>query len=103
MDNYFSKLALSDDRTYRISRHLLFWFLCWVFMGFIYGFFYISENRYHYLALSFLEALIYLPQHLILSYGIIYFLLPHYIFKGKYWQGIIGVFILILLVSFLSP
>ncbi len=70
-------------------------------MGFIYGFLYVLQDDFRYL--SFLEAFIYLPQHMILSYGIIYFVLPKYIFKDKYWQGIAAVFILILLVSILSP
>lgn len=103
MDTFFSNFALSEDRRYRFGRHFLFWFLCWVFMGFIYGFFHIGENRLHYLSLSYLEALLYLPQHILLSYGIIYFILPHYIFKGKYWPGIAGILVLIVLVALLSP
>ena len=103
MDTFFSKLALSDQRLFRLGRHFLFWFLCWAFMGFIYGFLYVSEHRLQYFALSFLESFLYLPQHILLSYGIIYFILPHYIFKGRYWQGIAGVLLLIVLVAFLSP
>jgi len=103
MDTFFSKLALSDQQPFRFGRHFLFWFLCWAFMGFIYGFLYVAEHRLQYFALSFLESFLYLPQHILLSYGIIYFILPHYIFKGRYWQGIAGVFFLIVLVAFLSP
>jgi Histidine kinase len=103
MDSFFSRLALSDHQRYRLGRHFLFWFLCWAFMGFIYGFLYTGENRIQYFALSYLEALLYLPQHMLLSYGIIYFILPQYIFKGRYWPGIGGVLVLILMVSFLSP
>jgi sensor histidine kinase YesM len=102
MEHFFSSLALSNDRYYRFGRHLLFWILCWLFMGFIYGFYYHSENRPHFLR-SYLESLLYLPQHILLSYGIIYFILPAYIFKGKYWQAIMGVLILIVVVSCLSP
>jgi LytS/YehU family sensor histidine kinase len=72
-------------------------------MGFIYGFHYATQTNMPSLALSYLEALLYLPQHVFLSYGIIYFILPNYIFKGKYWSGIAGVLILILVVAFLSP
>jgi len=39
----------------------------------------------------------------LLSYGIIYFILPIFIFKGKYWQAIMGVFILIAGAACLSP
>ncbi|MBA4057304.1 MAG: hypothetical protein C0490_21500, partial [Marivirga sp.] len=100
MDTFFSKFVLSDNGWYRLGRHFLFWFICWAFMGVIYGLLYISEGfRY----LSFLEAVIYLPQHMILSYGIIYYILPKYIFKDRYWAGIAGVLILILIVALLSP
>jgi len=72
-------------------------------MGFIYGFYYHGETRATHFLRSYLESLIYLPQHMLLSYGIIYFILPAYIFKGKYWQAIMSVFILIVGVGFLSP
>ncbi len=100
MDAFFTKFVLSDERRFRWGRHFLFWFICWAFMGFIYGFLYILD-KFNFL--SFLEALIYLPQHMLLSYGIIYYILPEYIFKGRYWRGIAGVLILILIVAFLSP
>ncbi len=103
MDSFFERFALSDERNYRISRHFFFWFTCWVFMGFIYGFPYFSEDKGSFFALAYFEAILYLPQHMILSYGIIYFILPKFIFKGQYWSGIAAVLILILLVSLLSP
>lgn len=80
----------------------MFWFLSWVFMGFIYSFLY-RQNQSLYFTQSYLEALLFLPQHMLLSYGIIYFILPYYIFDGKYWTGIICILILIILVASLSP
>jgi Histidine kinase len=103
MDTFFSKLALSHQQPFRFGRHLLFWFLCWVFMGLIYGFLYVGEHRIQYFTLSFLESFLYLPQHILLSYSIIYFILPHYIFKGRYWPAIAGVLLLVVLIAFLSP
>jgi len=46
--------------TLQVGPHFLFWFLCWAFMGFIYGFLHTGENRIQYFALSYLEALLYL-------------------------------------------
>ena len=103
MDTFFSKFVLSEDRGYRISRHFLFWFLSWVFMGFIYSFLYEGQNQSQYFTQSYLDALLFLPQHMLLSYGIIYFILPYYIFDGKYWTGIICILILIIVVASLSP
>lgn len=103
MDTFFSKLALSNDRPYRIGRHFLFWFVCWAFMGFIYGFMFIATNQRDYVALSYFEAILYLPQHMLLSYGIMYFILPKYITNEKYWAALGATLILIFVVAFMSP
>src|SRR5688572_13083309 len=103
MEGFFAKLALSDRRHYKLGRHFLFWLACWLFMGFIYGFYYSGKNYDLPFPFSYLESLIYLPQHIILSYGIIYFILPAFILKGKYARAIAGVILLIVAVAFLSP
>src|SRR5688572_6862360 len=103
MEEFFAKLALSDLRYYKLSRHFLFWLVCWLFMGFIYGFYYAGRNYILPFPFSYLESLIYLPQHMILSYGIIYFILPLFIQKGKYAYAIVTVGLLIVAVAFLSP
>jgi DNA-binding LytR/AlgR family response regulator len=103
MDNFFSRLVLSDTWRNRFARHVLFWLACWVFMGFIYGFLYSNERQQPDFIRSYLESLIYLPQHMLLSYGIIYFVLPNYIFKNRYWAGVAGIFIMILLAAMSSP
>lgn len=72
-------------------------------MGFIYGFYSSGGNNKTNFSTSYVESLIYLPQHMLLSYGIIYLILPRYIFKGKYWQGIVGVILLIITVAVMSP
>src|SRR5687768_8509476 len=103
MDGFFAKLALSDQRHYKLGRHFLFWLACWLFMGFIYGFYYSGRNYDLPFPISYLESLIYLPQHMILAYGIIYLILPAFILRGKYGQAIAGVILLIVAVAFLSP
>jgi sensor histidine kinase YesM len=102
MEQFFSRLALSDQQQYKLGRHVLFWLVCWLFMGFIYGF-HNTNNKNTDFLFSYLESLAYLPQHMLLSYGIIYAILPHFIFKGKYGRGIFSVILLILFVAFLSP
>lgn len=103
MDDFFSRFVLSNKATYRFGRHFLFWFVCWAFMGFIYGFLYIATFRYSNLTLSYIESLLFLPQHIVLSYGIIYFVLPNYILKGRYWAGLAGCIAFILIAAGLSP
>ncbi|HEX6224375.1 MAG TPA: histidine kinase [Chryseolinea sp.] len=104
MDKYFAKLALSDQRYYKAGRHILFWLACWLFMGFIYGFYYAGRGDSSLsFPFSYLESLIYLPQHMTLAYGIIYVILPLFILKGKYGHAIAGVIFLVVGVAFLSP
>lgn len=104
MDRFFTNLVLSDDLGSRIGRHTLFWVIAWAFQGFIYGFFFVADDpTYLTFAISFTESLMYLPQHMFLSYSIIYFVLPTYIFKGRYWTGIVFIFGLIVIAAFFSP
>jgi hypothetical protein len=103
MENFFSQLVLSDDTGYRTGRHFLFWMAAWAFQGFIYGFYFVNGDPVNHFSISFIESAIFLPQHIMLSCGIIYFLLPQFIFKGKYWQGFLGVVILIVVAAILSP
>lgn len=103
MDTFFTRLALSDERRYRLGRHFLFWFVCWAFMGFIYGFMNVVTNQPEYVALSYFEAILYLPQHILLSYGIMYFILPNYITKERYWEALVATLILIFIAAFMSP
>jgi sensor histidine kinase YesM len=103
MDNFFSRLVLSDRWSCRIARHTLFWLCCWAFMGFIYGFLYVDEAQQPQFLRSYIESLVYLPQHILLSYGIIYYALPFYIFKNRYWAGISIIIVLVIVAAVSSP
>lgn len=103
MDNFFSRLVLSEAWRYRIGRHLLFWLSCWAFMGFIYGFLYVNEAQQPQFFRSYVESFFYMPQHIVLSYGIIYFVLPKFIFKNRYWSGILMIIVLVIIAAITSP
>lgn len=103
MDPFFTRLVLSDDLRLRLGRHLLFWIASWIYQGFLYGFLYVDGPSTQTFIVSFSEALIYLPQHVFLSYSIIYFILPRFIFKSHYWTGLFAIFILIILTALISP
>jgi sensor histidine kinase YesM len=103
MDAFFTRLVLSNDFNPRVSRHLLFWTLAWIYQGLLYSFLYVDGPSYQTFAISFSEALIYLPQHIFLSYSIIYFVLPLFIFRSQYWTGIFIIFVLIIITALISP
>lgn len=99
MDSFFSKFVLANERGYRFGRHFFFWFACWLFQAILYGFHYPPDFRF----VSYAESLFFLPQHIFLSYSIIYFVLPFFILKEKYWMGLLAVITLIIITAFFSP
>jgi sensor histidine kinase YesM len=100
MELFLSNFVLSNKLPYRLGRHTLFWLVCLIFFGFIYGSFWRFENINH--AHAFVEALIFLPMHIFMSYLIIYFLLPRYLFTGKYFSLLIGIIVLVPLTAIIS-
>lgn len=98
-----NKLIFSDERKYRIRRHLLFWLSWGIYLAIVRQFLPINlksaehfPNPIQSLAQSFLSLL---PQALFV-YPLLYFLLPRYIFTGKYLKATLwGVVIIFLMIS----
>jgi len=98
MESILSQLVLSDRRGFRIGRHVLFWFVCWVFFGIIYGNFWRAPSYSELnMSISFIEALFFLPSHMFLTYSIIYFLIPRFLYSERYGALFVGVLVCILL------
>ncbi len=75
----------SDERKYRIRRHLAFWITWWLFQGFLYSFLLINEAYFwQRLPTALLDSLIFLTAHMFLSYSLMYFVIPRYVLKEKY-------------------
>jgi sensor histidine kinase YesM len=103
MNDFFTRLVLSGDRSVRIGRHLLFWLFAWSFQGVIYAFLFPNIHDPMTFVISFAESMLYLPMHMFLSYSVSYFVLPQLMFKGKYWAGFLSVIALMVVTAFLSP
>lgn len=103
MSHTFSTLALSDEYRWRIARHLVFWLFCYVFFALLYSSAWMGpapdSGR---LSLSLIENAIFLPLHIFLSYSIIYFLFPKYLFKGKYYHLAVGTAVMIVITAGLN-
>ncbi|HWA35605.1 MAG TPA: hypothetical protein VG737_15795, partial [Cyclobacteriaceae bacterium] len=101
VETFLSDFVWSNRSGYRIARHAVFW-LCWlVFQALIYGGFGRGANGNPFYV-SIVDAAIFTPIHMFLSYAIIYFLFPQYVFKGKYFTAIVGFVVLILFTAALS-
>jgi sensor histidine kinase YesM len=94
----------SDKLKYRVRRHLAFWLFWGVFQGFLYSFIWIDLSRgyLHYLGEAMIESMIYLTAHIFLSYTLIYFVVPRYLLKQRYWATAIWVISLFLITAGIS-
>lgn len=78
-------LVFSNNPRYRIARHSLFWLL-WILYYTVFGVLYWANK--HPLSNSFFSCLIEVtlstPLDMVFCYAIIYYLLPKYLYKGRY-------------------
>lgn len=107
MSSFLTSFIYSSERRWRISRHMSFWIAYVIFATILYGSKGLgatqnSAEQLQILGLAFVEAIFFLPIHILFSYGLIYLLIPRFLFKGEYVQLFLGTFILMLLVAVLS-
>ncbi|GAA4469303.1 histidine kinase [Nibrella saemangeumensis] len=112
MQLFDQQFVFSTQPWYRLARHSLFWLVVMLYFGLLYGIFPLRHYLNHGLepvkallisyAWSSLEAAIYMPNHMVLTYGILYLLLPHYLYKGQYLSMFAGVLLLGVLAAFVS-
>ena len=100
-----NKFIFSDERKYRIKRHLFFW----GFWGFYFGMVrelnprYLIENgHFPNFFKTMGEAFLFLLPQAVLVYPLLYFILPRYVFNGKYIKASLWIFVFLLLTVFVS-
>lgn len=72
-----------------IGLHILFWVLIVFYFAWGFGFQTVGPR------IAFLNALFFLPGHMIMVYGLLYFLVPKYLLQQKFWHFLVGFLILI--------
>ncbi len=94
-------IAFSDDRSVRWKRHFFFWLvvLLYHFARISMMFPVINKNSF----LSLLELTFFwgLILNIFFSYSIVYYLIPKYFKKKKYWQFAVGIVLVFLIMQFL--
>lgn len=94
----------SNERRYRLTRHITFW-LCWIiFAGCVQLTGYTPMTWRQIVIFQSVRVLTRLPLHLIFCYFTVYFLVPRFIQKGKYKQFVLFFslsFLLLLEISYL--
>jgi hypothetical protein len=101
MSLFAKQFVFSDAPKHRLGRHLAFWVVWWLFFTVIYGSRpvgaggpYLLGYRTAYVFAA-LEALLFLPGHMMFSYVITYVLIPWFLLRGKYVWFFVGLLILI--------
>ena len=95
----------SDERKYRLQRHIIFWVSWWLFQTFIYSFSPAIELNTGYLkrlTLSSVDAFFYLSAHMFLAYSLMYYVLPRFILKEKYVKAALVTVLLLLATATIS-
>ena len=98
------QFIFSDERRYRLRRHLLFWLCWWIFFGILYS--YTAKvsllPNFQRLPVSMLDALVFLIPHMFLSYSLMYYVIPKFVFSGRYLKAGILVLFFFLVTASLS-
>jgi sensor histidine kinase YesM len=95
-----NKFILSDERKYRIYRHLLFWGFWGFWFGLVREFnpkFLKDTGHLPNIFQSMAEAFLLLLPQAIVVYPFLYFILPRYVFTGKYIKASFWVIILLII------
>ncbi len=97
-------LIFSEKRSYRIQRHLLFWLTWWLYFGFLHALNPMLNNPgnpqmafFINLPFSIVESLLLLIPQTVLAYPLMYFVLPRFIFPGKYLRAFLWTLVFLLI------
>jgi hypothetical protein len=100
-----SKLIFSDEKKYRFSRHLLFWAVwgLWFFLPReLNPAFFQKNGHFPNIIKIMAEIAIFLSSQPVLVYPLIYFILPRYVFTGRYIKATLCIIALLLLTIFVN-
>jgi sensor histidine kinase YesM len=95
----------SNERKYRLPRHLLFWFSWFSFSTILYSFSPINELNLPYIqkvGYSAIDAFFYTFAHIFLAYTLMYFVIPRFLLKRLYVKAAVATVILLFLTAFIS-
>jgi len=84
----------SEKKSVRIKRHLLFWTCWWLYFGILHAvnpFGKPDISFFRNLPFTTLESLLLLFPQIIITYYMIYFILPNYLLRNKYWQAFLWI------------
>ena len=98
------EFIFSDKTGHRIRRHVIFWLLWWIYFAATY--YYYVQVGLQKIAFGNLSSILFLKTfllvlvHMLSCYAFIYFLLPRYLLKARYFLFVTGVIFLAIFLLF---
>ena len=96
----YNKFIFSDEKSYRVKRHLMFWVFWGIYFGLVRELnprYYLDNGHFPNLSLTMAQAFIKLLPQTILVYPLLYFILPRYAFNGQYIKAWLLIITLVLM------
>ena len=94
----------SDERKYRFQRHLVFWIFWWLFLAILYS--YTPKisllPNFTRLPIAAIDSLFFLLPHMFLAYSLMYYVIPKFVFSGRYLRAAVIVLLLFFLTASIS-
>lgn len=114
MQLFDNDFVFSNQPRQRLTRHGLFWVMAWLYFSFLYSFlpigYFLNQGDGFWRALgrSYLisgtEAILFMPAHMLLVYGILYVLFPRFVYPkhSQYVQLVVGIIVLMVITGAFS-
>jgi sensor histidine kinase YesM len=94
----------SNEKKYRIRRHVIFWLFWFFFFGILYAY---TANKsilpnFKRLPVTFVDSLFFLTAHMFLAYSLMYIVVPKFLLKGRYLLSAVTVLVCFVLAAVIS-
>ena len=102
---YNSKLIFSDERKYRIMRHLFFWCFWGLWFAtprWLSPFSYKNTGHFGNPAKTMIETFFFILPHTVIVYAMLYFILPRFIITGRYFRASLWILLFLVLTASVS-
>jgi hypothetical protein len=89
-----SQFFISNEPRYRFTRHFIFWLVWWIYFGGLHAANAFGRKELSYfnnLPFTLLESILLLLPQIVVTYALLYFVLPRYLMKNRYFLTIVWI------------
>ena len=92
-----SQFLISNEPRYSFTRHLVFWLIWWIYFGFLHAANAFGGKEISYfnnLPFTILESILLLIPQIVVTYALLYFVLPRYLMKNRYFLTFVWIVVI---------